>query len=194
MLPSTPARIHPTADVSARAEIGEGTCIWNFAQVREGAHIGKNCILSKGVYVDAGVHIGDNCKLQNNVSVYHGVTIGDGVFVGPHVCFTNDMQPRAINPDGSLKSASDWMATETRVGYGAAIGANSTIRCGIVIGQWAMIGAGSVVTKDVPDYGLVYGNPASLQGYVCMCGEKLVLKESVGVCPRCHTKIENLKF
>ena len=97
------ARIHATADVSEKAEIGEGTSIWNYAQVREGARIGRNCILSKGVYVDAGVQIGDNCKLQNNVSVYHGVVIEDGVFVGPHVCFTNDVQPRAINPDGTFK-------------------------------------------------------------------------------------------
>ena len=193
MLPSTPARIHPTADVSVRAEIGEGTSVWNFAQVREGARIGKNCILSKGVYVDAGVHIGDNCKLQNNVSVYHGVTIDDGVFVGPHVCFTNDLQPRAIKPDGSLKDANDWVVAETRVGYGAAIGANSTIRCGIAIGKWALVGAGSVVTKDVPDYGLVYGNPAKLRGFVCHCGENLVVTGSTGACPKCLSKIENLK-
>jgi acetyltransferase-like isoleucine patch superfamily enzyme len=187
------ARIHATADVSNKAEIGDGTSVWNFAQVREGARIGRNCILSKGVYVDAGVQIGDNCKLQNNVSVYHGVTIEDGVFVGPHVCFTNDLQPRAINTDGTLKSASDWVVAETRVGYGAAIGANSTVRCGVTIGKWAMIGAGSVVTKDVPDHGLAFGNPARLHGFVCMCGEKLNVTESVGVCPKCQSTIANLR-
>ena len=187
------ARIHPTAEVSEKAEIGEGTSVWNYAQVREGARIGKNCILSKGVYVDAGVQIGNCCKLQNNVSVYHGVVIEDGVFVGPHVCFTNDLQPRAINSDGTLKSASDWVVAETRVGYGAAIGANSTIRCGVAIGKWAMIGAGSVVTKAVPDYGLAYGNPAKLHGYVCACGEKLIVTNEIGLCPRCGSTFQNLK-
>jgi acetyltransferase-like isoleucine patch superfamily enzyme len=188
-----PIRIHPTADVSDKAEIGDGTSIWNYAQVREKVRIGQNCILSKGVYVDAGVTIGDNCKLQNNVSVYHGVVLADGVFAGPHVCFTNDMQPRAVNADGSIKSASDWTVSETHVGYGAAIGANSTIRCGVRIGKWAMIGAGSVVTKDVPDYGLTYGNPARLHGFVCHCGEKLKLTGNIGICPRCQSKIENLQ-
>lgn len=169
-------RIHPTAEVSPHAQIGEGTSIWNHVQVREKARIGQNCILSKGVYVDAGVTIGNNVKIQNYVSVYHGVEIADGVFVGPHVCFTNDLLPRAINPDGSLKSASDWVVSPTRVGQGASLGANSTIRCGIVIGEWSMIGAGSVVTQDVPAHGLVYGNPARLRGFVCTCGN--VLKEA----------------
>jgi acetyltransferase-like isoleucine patch superfamily enzyme len=185
-------RIHSTADVSDKAEIGEGSSIWNYAQVREGARIGRSCILSKGVYVDAGVQIGDNCKLQNNASVYHGVVLEDGVFVGPHVCFTNDLLPRAINPEGTLKNASDWLVGETRVKFGAAIGANSTIRCGITIGKWAMVGAGSVVTKSVPDYGLVHGNPARLRGFVCHCGERLQMTDNTGVCPRCHSTIQNL--
>jgi acetyltransferase-like isoleucine patch superfamily enzyme len=149
-------RIHPTADVSDRAEIGEGTIIWHQAQVREGVKIGRDCIIGKGVYVDAGVPIGDNVKIQNYVSVYHGVKIEDGVFVGPHVCFTNDLRPRAINPDDSLKAADDWILSETLVGHGAALGANSTIRCGITIGEWAMVGSGSVVTNNVPAW-LVYG-------------------------------------
>jgi UDP-2-acetamido-3-amino-2,3-dideoxy-glucuronate N-acetyltransferase len=112
--------------------------------------IGTNSIIGKGVYVDAGVPIGNNVKIQNYVSVYHGVAIEDGVFVGPHVCFTNDMRPRAVNPDGSLKAADDWELSETRIKKGAALGANSTIRCGITIGEWAMVGSGSVVTKDIP--------------------------------------------
>jgi len=187
-------RIHPTADVSDKASIGEGTSIWHHCQIREGASLGQNCILGKGVYVDAGVSLGDNVKVQNYVSIYHGVTIEDGVFVGPHVCFTNDMRPRAINPDGSLKAADDWVLSLTLVKRGAALGANSTIRCGITIGEWAMVGSGSVVTRDVPAYGLVLGNPARLRGYVCPCGEGLVevRTEPTGKlmqCPKCGTEI-----
>jgi acetyltransferase-like isoleucine patch superfamily enzyme len=166
-------RIHPTAEVSPQAQIGEGTSIWHQSQVREGARIGSGCVISKGVYVDAHVIIGDHVKIQNYVSVYHGVTIEDGVFVGPHVCFTNDLRPRAINPDGSLKSADDWVLCETLIRQGAALGANSTIRCGITIGRWALVGSGSVVTHDVPDYGLVYGNPARLRGFVSPTGRRL---------------------
>lgn len=197
-------RIHPTAEVSERAHIGEGSSIWHQAQVREDARIGTNCIISKGVYIDAGVTIGDNVKIQNYVSVYHGVTIEDGVFVGPHVCFTNDLRPRAINPDGSLKSADDWVLSKTLIQRGAAIGANSTIRCGITIGEWAMIGAGSVLTRNVPDYALVWGNPGRLHGFVCPCGEKLVTGSGpedrsektaateviTTICPNCGRRIE----
>jgi acetyltransferase-like isoleucine patch superfamily enzyme len=190
-----PVRIHPTAEVSPKAEIGEGSSIWHQAQVREGANIGKNCIIGKGVYVDADVSIGDNVKIQNYVSVYHGVTIEDGVFVGPHVCFTNDLKPRAINPDGSLKAADDWVLSRTLVRRGAALGANSTIRCGISIGEWAMIGSGSVVTRDVPDHGLAFGNPAHLHGFVCACGEqveknRVEQQQVVAVCRKCGETIE----
>ena len=183
-------RIHPTAEVSDKAVIGNGSSVWHHAQVREGVHIGQNCIIGKGVYVDAGVRIGDNVKIQNYVSVYHGVTIEDGVFVGPHVCFTNDLQPRAINPDGSLKAADDWVLSETHVERGAALGANATIRCGITIGEWSMVGSGSVVTHDVPAHGLVYGNPARLHGFVCACGEQvhregLIDDHAMAKCPRC---------
>lgn len=166
--------IHPTADVSVTASIGTGTRVWHQAQIREQARIGVNCVISKGVYIDAGVVVGNNVKVQNYVSIFHGVTIEDGVFVGPHVCFTNDLRPRAINPDGTPKGVDDWVVSETLVCRGAAIGANSTIVCGIRIGQWTMVGAGSTVTRDVPDYGLVLGNPARLRGFVCPCGAQLV--------------------
>lgn len=178
--------IHATADVNPKAKIGENAKIWNNAQVRENAEIGENTIISKNVYIDSGVKIGKNVKIQNNVSVFHGVTIQDGVFIGPHVCFTNDKNPRAINPDGTLKSATDWEVSETLIKKGAAIGANSTILPGVTIGQFALIGAGSVVTKDVPDFGLVYGNPAKMHGYVCYCGKKLTTK-----CEKCGKEAKN---
>jgi UDP-2-acetamido-3-amino-2,3-dideoxy-glucuronate N-acetyltransferase len=180
-------RIHPTADVSPKAKIGEGTSIWHQAQVREGAKVGENCIIGKGVYLDADVQVGDNVKIQNYVSVYEGVTIEDGVFIGPHVCFTNDLRPRAVNPDGTLKGSDDWVLTMTHVRRGAALGANSTIRCGITIGAWAMVGCGSVVTKDLPNHGLAWGNPAQLRGFVCPCGERLesISKEGDWILTRC---------
>ncbi len=193
-----PVKIHPTADVSDKAEIGEGTSVWHHAQIRESAKIGRHCVIGKGVYVDTGVATGDNVKIQNYASVFHGVTLEDGVFVGPHACFTNDMYPRAVNPDGSLKSAENWVLGQTFVGRGAALGANATIVCGITIGQWAMVGAGSVVTRSVPDFGLVLGNPARLRGFVCRCGARLPLPppEQLGpmddievTCPKCHDTV-----
>lgn len=169
--------IHPSAEVEPDVRIGENSKIWHLVHVRRGAQIGSECVIGRGVFVDAGVQIGSRVKIQNYVSVFHGVTIEDGVFVGPHVCFTNDMFPRAVNADMSLKSADDWVLSETRVKAGAAVGANSTIVCGITIGRWAMIGAGSVVTKDVPDYGLVVGNPARLIGYVSPSGQRCATAE-----------------
>ena len=166
----TDVKIHTTAEVSEEAEIGEGTRIWNWVQVRENSKIGKNCILSKGVYIDANVVVGDNVKIQNNVSVYHGVTLEDGVFAGPHVCFTNDKNPRAISEDESLKSADDWAITPILVKKGASIGANSTILPGVTIGEYALIGAGSVVTKDIPAYALAFGSPARVVGEVDKAG------------------------
>jgi acetyltransferase-like isoleucine patch superfamily enzyme len=166
-------RIHPTADVSQTAEIGSGTSVWHQAQIRERAIIGRECSLGKGVYVDFEVRIGNRVKIQNYVSIYHGVIIQDGVFIGPHVCFTNDLRPRAINPDLSLKAADDWVLSKTLICEGASLGANCTIVCGVTIGRWAMVGAGSVVSRDVPDFGLVYGNPGRLRGFVSPRGEPL---------------------
>ncbi len=165
--------IHPTAIVDPQAQIGAGTRIWHWTQVREGVVIGAESIIGKGCYLDAGVQIGSRVKLQSNISVFHGVTIEDGVFVGPHVCFTNDKAPRAINPDGTLKAATDWTLSPTLIRYGASLGANATIVCGVSVGRFAMVAAGAVVTRDVPDHGLVVGNPARLIGYVCACGQRL---------------------
>ncbi len=166
-------KIHETADVSKKVKIGKGTMVWNNAQIREGAEIGINCIVGKNSYVDHNVKIGNNVKIQNNSSVYHGVTIEDGVFVGPHVCFTNDKNPRAVNADGSIKNSEDWNLGKTIVKKGASIGGNATILPDITIGKWALIGSGSVVTKDVPNFGLVVGNPAKLVGYVNKEGKKV---------------------
>jgi acetyltransferase-like isoleucine patch superfamily enzyme len=162
---SEAAFIHPTAVVDPRANIGAGTRVWINVQVREGANVGENCILSKDVYVDHDVSIGSGCKIQNGVSVYSGVTIEDEVFVGPNACFTNDRVPRANNPD--------WKVTPTRVRRGASIGANATIVCGVDIGEYAMVAAGSVVTKDVPAFALVMGNPARVVGRVDEAGNRV---------------------
>ncbi len=181
-------RIHSTADVSPEARIGPGTSIWNQAQVRERASIGARCIVGKNAYIDVDVVIGDDVKIQNNVSVFRGVTIENGVFVGPHVCFTNDRVPRAINPDGTLKVDADWEVSPIVIRYGAALGANATILPGVTIGQWAMVGSGSVVTRDVAAHQLVAGNPARRLGSVCSCGQPLRDAdggEYVGACPRC---------
>lgn len=169
--------IHPTAEVEEGAEIGTGTKVWHLCHIRRGARLGEGCVIGRGVFVDAGVSIGHRVKIQNYVSVFHGVTIEDGVFVGPHVCFTNDLLPRAVNPDLSPKGADDWTVSETVVKEGASIGANSTIRCGISIGRWAMVGAGSVVTKDVPDHALVVGNPARNIGWVNKQGKRVATLE-----------------
>jgi acetyltransferase-like isoleucine patch superfamily enzyme len=166
-------RIHPTAVVSNDAKIGEGTSIWNFTQVREGAEIGSSCIIGTGAYIDAGVVIGNRCKIQNHVNVFHGFTLEDGVFLGPGVLLLNDKRPRAINRDGSLKGAEDWTVSKGRVHEGASVGGGSVVLPGVSIGRFAMVGAGAVVTGNVPDHGIVYGNPARLAGYTCFCGTKL---------------------
>lgn len=133
--------------------------------MREDAQVGDDCVLSKDVYVDHGVTIGRGCKIQNGVSIYHGVTIEDEVFVGPHACFTNDKVPRADNPH--------WKVTATRVRKGASIGANATVVCGVEIGEYAMVAAGSVVTRDVPAYTLVIGNPARPAGRLDKAGNRV---------------------
>ena len=170
---------HETAEVSKDAVIGDNTKVWNNAQVRERAQIGKNCIISKNVYIDSDVIIGNNVKIQNNVNVYHGVTVEDDVFLGPSMTFTNDLYPRAFNPN--------WKITETLVKKGSSIGANATIVCGTVIGEYATVGSGSVVTKNVPPHALGVGNPARQRGWVCTCGFKL---DDNGVCCECSQRFD----
>ena len=165
--------IHPTADVSKNATIGNNVKIWHNAQIREWSMIGFNCIIGKNVYIDTGVLIGNNVKIQNNVSIYRGVTVEDGVFIGPHTCFTNDKYPRSINPDGTLKNSTKWNTKKTTIKYGASIGANATIITGITIGKFSIIGAGSVIAKDVQPFTLYYGNPATFKSYICKCGKTI---------------------
>ncbi len=180
--------IHPTAVVSERAAIGEGAKIWMNVQIREDVVIGRNCIIGRNAYIENGVTLGDNCKVQNNALLYHQATLEDGVFIGPGVILTNDKIPRAVNPNGSLKSADDWRAGKIFIGRGASVGAGSIVLTDITLGAWAMVAAGSVVTRDVPAHALVIGVPARLVGYVCKCGERLEAQgangERVWVCAR----------
>jgi len=170
--------IHESAHVSDKAVIGKGTKIWINSQIREEVVIGEDCIISKDTYIDHKVKIGNKVKIQNGVSVYHGVTLEDEVFVGPNAVFTNDFYPRAAN--------SNWKITNTLVRKGSSIGANATIVCGIELGEYCSVGAGSVVTKNVEPYALVVGNPARKIGYVCKCGFKL----KNGQCIECGLKYE----
>ncbi|GAP39394.1 acyltransferase [Flexilinea flocculi] len=166
--------IDPSAHVSEKAKIGKQTKVWINAQIREDAEIGENCIISKDVYIDHAVKIGNRVKIQNGVSVFNGVTIEDDVFIGPNVAFTNDYYPRAFNQD--------WEVSETLVKKGASIGANATIVCRHTLGEYCMVGAGSVVTSDVKPYTLVVGNPAREIGKVCRCGTRVY---NHLVCPKC---------
>lgn len=169
--------IHETACADVGAKIGEGTHIWHFCHVRESAVIGSECNIGQNVYIDAHVRIGNRCKIQNNVSVYTHVTLEDEVFCGPGVVFTNVYNPRA-----AIKKMDQ--ARPTLVCRGATLGANCTIVCGVTIGRYALVGAGSVITRDVPDHALVYGCPGRRRGWVCECGEKL---NDDMTCPACNT-------
>ena len=178
-------RIVESADVSADATIGDGSSIWHLAQVREGVQMGQNCIVGRGAYIGTGVEMGDNCKVQNYALVYEPAKLADGVFIGPAVVLTNDTYPRAINADGSLKSAHDWEPVGVTIERGAAIGARATCVAPVTIGAWATVAAGAVVVKDVPAYALVAGVPARRIGWVGESGFPLIAGGSEGawVCP-----------
>jgi UDP-3-O-[3-hydroxymyristoyl] glucosamine N-acyltransferase len=165
--------IHPTAEVHATARIGAGTKVWRNAQIREGARIGRECVIGKDVYVGADVRVGSRVKIQNAALVYEGSALADEVFVGPQVCIANDRRPRAATPDGALRVAADWKLEGVRLDRGASVGAQSVLVPPITVGRHAMVGAGSVVTRDVRPFELVAGSPARHIGWVCVCGERL---------------------
>ena len=178
--------IHPTAEVESGAIVGPNTRIWHNAHVRAGAVIGADCNLGNSVYVDSGAVIGNQVKLQNRVSIYRGVTLEDGVFVGPHATFTNDRYPRSITHEGETIAEEDWTPVTTLVKYGASIGAGAVILPGVTIGRWAMVGAGALVTRDIPDHGLAVGSPARLAGYACRSGRPLHPDGKLWACADCH--------
>ncbi len=159
--------VHESSYLEKGAEVGAGTRVWYFCHIKKGAKIGKNCKIGQNVFIDDGAAVGDDVKIQNNVSVYNGVSVGNGAFLGPSCVFTNVKNPRSRHP----RKKKDF--SRTPVGEGATVGANATIVCGNKIGRHAFIGAGAVVTKDVPDYAVVIGNPARQAGWACECGEKL---------------------
>jgi acetyltransferase-like isoleucine patch superfamily enzyme len=171
--PQPEVRIAATADVDERAEIGAGSSIWHLAQVREGAVLGRDCVIGRGAYIGTGVQLGDDVKVQNYALVYEPAVVGDGAFIGPAAVFTNDHRPRSVDPDGKQKRAGDWDAVGVTVGAGASVGARAVCVAPVQIGRWAMVGAGAVVTADVPDFALVVGVPARRIGWVGRAGERL---------------------
>lgn len=167
-------RVQPSAQVADSAQIGDGSAVWDLAQIREEAVLGGECVIGRGAYVGTGVTMGDNVKVQNYALVYEPARLEDGVFVGPAAVFTNDHNPRSVEPDGAIKRAGDWEAVGVTVQRGASIGARAVCVAPVRIGAWAMVAAGAVVTKDVPAYALVMGVPARRVGWVGRSGERLV--------------------
>jgi acetyltransferase-like isoleucine patch superfamily enzyme len=173
MFDTRPARIDPSADVDPAAAIGDGTTVWHLAQVREGARVGSECIIGRGAYIGPGVVLGNRCKVQNHALVYEPAVVEDGAFIGPAVVFTNDYYPRAVTPDGRLKDADAWTPVGVTLREGASIGARAVCVAPVTVGRWAVVAAGSVVTRDVPDFALVAGVPARFLRWVGRAGVPL---------------------
>ena len=169
---------HSTTVIDEPVEIGEGTKIWHFSHIMSGARIGRNCIIGQNAFISSGAILGNNIKIQNDVSIFDGVILEDDVFCGPSMVFTNVFNPRSF-----ISRRKEFR--QTVVGRGATIGANATVICGNKIGQYAFIGASSVVTKDVPDYALVYGNPGKVKGWVCQCAEEIAFRSRRAKCQAC---------
>ena len=180
-----------SSNISSLANIHPTVKIWSNVSVRENAQINENCIIGQGAYVGVGVKIGRNCKIQNNALIYEPAIIEDGVFIGPCVVLTNDHFPRAVNSDGTVKSSSDWSPTGVIVRTGASIGANSVCIAPVIIGEWSLIGSGSVVTKDVPPHALIVGNPARQVGWVGKSGQKLIfISDALWQCPETNDRYQ----
>jgi UDP-2-acetamido-3-amino-2,3-dideoxy-glucuronate N-acetyltransferase len=175
--------VHPTAVVDEPVEIGDRTQIWHFSHIMSGAKIGRDCIIGQNVFIGQSVILGNNIKVQNNVSIYNGVILEDDVFCGPSMVFTNVFNPRSF-----ISRKKEFRKTVVK--KGATIGANVTIICGNTIGQYAFIGAGSVVTKDVQDYALVYGNPGKVKGWVCQCAEEIIFRAGRVKCQACGKRYQ----
>jgi len=177
---------HKTSEVQEGVEIGKGTKIWQNCQVLKGAQIGEDCVIGHNCFIGFKAKLGKGVKIESNVDVWEKVTLEDYVFVGPSVVFTNDKNPRAKYPKSKYPKYGQWKSTLVK--EGATLGANSTILCGLTIGKWAMVGAGAVVTKDIPDYAIVVGNPAKIVGWICECGNKLNFEGDKAECEACHKK------
>jgi UDP-3-O-[3-hydroxymyristoyl] glucosamine N-acyltransferase len=167
-------RIAPSAEVDERAKVGAGTSVWSQAAIREDAEVGRECVIGRGVYIGPGVRLGDRVKVQNLAQIYEPARVEDGAFVGPAVVFTNDLYPRAVTPEGRLKTTDDWDAVGVTIREGASIGARAVCVAPVVVGRWATVAAGAVVAADVPDYGLMVGVPARRVGWVGRAGFPLV--------------------
>ena len=168
------ARVHTSADIEPGVSVGPGTSIWQRAQVRQGATIGAECIVGRDAFIDEGVSIGNRVKIQNQALVYHGVTVEDAVFIGPNAILTNDRFPRAVTADGAPARGGDWQVSPIILRHGCSIGAGAIVVAGVDVGPYATVGAGAVVTHDVPGHALVAGNPARRIGWMCACGARLV--------------------
>lgn len=183
-------KVHKTAEIEKGAEIGAGTVIWQNSQVKKGAQVGKNCVIGHNCFIDSEAKLGDGVKLESNIDVWGKVVLESYVFVGPSAVFTNDKNPRAKYPKKKFPQYGQWLPTLVKTG--ATIGANATILCGNTIGKWALIGAGAVVADNIPDYALVYGVPAKIEGWVCECGNKLEFKKGKTNCRTCKRKYKKI--